>query len=67
MLHLAAVSLTHHDVLREAKNAPDGSEDFEPGTPSTSDSSSDGEYEINWLGNNEEGAKKKKLNAVCYE
>ena len=52
MAHLAAVSVTHQDILLEAQDAPDGSERIEPGSPSTSESS-DGEYEIVWFGSNE--------------
>ena len=66
MVHLAAVSLTHHDILSEAKNAPDGSEDYEPGTPSTSESS-DGEYDITTFSSNGKNDMKRKLNAIGGE
>ena len=52
MIHLAAVGVTHHDILLEAQNAPDGSEDIEPGSPSTSESS-DSEFEVITFDSNE--------------
>ena len=39
MAHLAALALTHHDVLRESQNAPDGSEPSDQFTTDSSDSS----------------------------
>ena len=66
MDHLAAMSLTHHDVLEEAENAPDGSEQAEPTTPSTSDSS-DSEFEVTWYCSNEKDTQKEKLNASRNE
>ena len=46
MMHLTAMSVAYHDVLLDAQNAPDGSNDDEQETVETSDSSDMGDSEI---------------------